>query len=121
MCVDCQYRGDFETEFVDQGGRGTFCKDKASCNARLLLLCGRSRAAAKVPTGEHVREQVRITQQAMLRQQPHLDAPTNGVEVDVGEVVDVLAHPTLSTCGISFLYILAHKRKGYIRQAYCSK
>ena len=115
MCVDCQFRGDYETEFVDQGGRGTFCKDKVSCDARRLLLCGRSRGAAKVPTGE----QVRITQQVMLRLQPQLDAPTNGVEVDVGEVVDVLAHPALSTCGISFLYILAHKRKGYIREAYC--
>ena len=59
-----------------------------------------------------------VTQQAMLRQQPRLDAPNNNVEVDVDEVVDVLAH-TSSTCGTAFLYILAHKRKGYIREAYC--
>ena len=60
-----------------------------------------------------------VTEKAMLRKEPCLDAPNNGVEVDKGEIVDVLAHSPLSTSGVSFLYISAHKRKGYIRQAYC--
>jgi hypothetical protein len=114
ICVDCSYVGVYE-EFDDHGCRGTFCASKAACEARLIncsLHRGKTKAAAEPE------ERMTVTKEAMLRSLPLLDAPNNGVLVDVKEVVVVLDRAT-SACGTSFLYIQAHKRKGYIREAYC--
>jgi hypothetical protein len=124
VCVDCQITGDYSTDmtkFIDQGSRGIFCKDKDSCSARRVMLAGRSRGVTYLPTQAPMGEQMVVIEQVMLRHQPCLESLSNGVEVDVDEVVDVLAHSTSSTCGTSFLYISAHKRKGYIRESYCSR
>ena len=114
ICVDCSYVGVYE-EFDDHGCRGTFCASKSACEARLIncsLHRGKTKAAAEPE------ERTTVTKEAMLRSLPLLDAPNNGVLVDVKEVVVVLDRAT-SACGTSFLYIQAHKRKGYIREAYC--
>ena len=116
------------SEYIDQGSRGVFCKNDKMCKARLICDSGRScRSKAKPPAKAPltaaeavplIEEHMNVIKQALLRSNPHLESPTNGVQVEVGETVLVLGR-TLSPCGTPFIQVKVCNKQGYIRQAYC--
>jgi hypothetical protein len=110
MCVDCSLKGADEL-FADCKG-GFYCKDKLACKGRLIHV-GKPRASAS--DEEH--KSMIVSKKALLRTVPLLTSATNGVEVDVGDIVIVLDRAVSDE--ITFLRVKTGKRIGYIREAYC--